>query len=343
MTDHAETQPVEDYLARVLADCGEDTSGHLPSDAEDLDSDVPGQHALALTTAEGAEYAAGDTDHLFTIQSIAKPFVYAMAIDDLGLERVQEAVGMEPSGEAFNELSLEGGTGRPLNPMINAGAIATHQLVDPQDYEPLPQPGDASEAQRSESVMRRSARILAGLRAFAGRDLQVDWESADAEYDDGYRNLAIAHMLRTHGVLEVEPEEAVRGYIDQCSVLVTVQDIARMAATLANNGLHPETGERVVSQRAARQTLSVMATCGMYDASGRWLAQVGIPAKSGVSGGIIGVLPGQVGLASFAPRLDDEGNSVQGVEMFKRLSQDLGLHLMANERRDIAESLRQES
>lgn len=333
-TPAREYDDVEEYLTQVLEDCGEDTSGHVAQDLPEASESDPLQHALAVATSDGTEYSGGDDEHLFTIQSISKPFVYALAIDDVGMDRVQEVVGMEPSGEAFNELSLEGKTGRPLNSMINAGAIATHQLVAFEDHEPL---ADGSERRgRTEEVRRRTARILSGLSAFAGRQLRIDWETADSE---SYRNLAIAHMLKTHEALEAEPEEAVLGYNEQCSVLVTVQDIARMAATLANNGLHPETGTRVISEHAARQTLSVMATCGMYDASGEWLARIGIPAKSGISGGIIGVLPGQVGLASFAPRLDDAGNSVQGMKMFERLSQDLGLHLMASERRDIAQSL----
>lgn len=372
MTDTQEQDPVERYLAQVLADCGEDESGHVPSEAELADTEgsesaegeqqssqsgeeqsgeeqsgeeqsdgEPVRHALAVVTAAGAEYAAGDREHLFTIQSISKPFVYAMALDEIGHDGVRQAVGMEPSGEAFNELSLEGGTGRPLNPMINAGAIATHQLISGAHGEPSVLPATASRAGRTDEVRRRTARIIAGLSAFAGRRLQVDWATADEEYEEGYRNFAIAHMLRTHHVFDAAPAHVVRGYIDQCAVLVTVQDIARMAATLANNGVHPESGTRVISARAARQTLSVMATCGMYDASGRWLTEIGIPAKSGVSGGIIGVLPGQLGLASFAPRLNDEGNSVQGVEMFKRLTDDFGLHLMASDRVDIADNLHQ--
>ncbi len=335
-TPAREHDDVEEYLAAVLEDCGEDTSGEVAPGLPELGEGDPLRHALAVATADGTEYSAGDDEHLFTIQSISKPFVYALAIDDVGMDRVQRYVGMEPSGEAFNELSLEGQTGRPLNSMINAGAIATHQLVDSQDHNPLEDGPERPE--RTEQVRRRTARILEGLSAFADRELRIDWETAD---DDSHRNLAIAHMLKTHEVLETEPEEAVLGYNEQCSVLVTVQDIARMAATLANNGLHPETGTRVISEHAARQTLSVMATCGMYDASGEWLARIGIPAKSGISGGIIGVLPGQVGLASFAPRLDEAGNSVQGQEMFERLSQDLGLHLMADERRDIAACLKQ--
>lgn len=325
-----------DYLSKVLEDCGKDTSGRLARELPELRGNEPVRHALAVTTAGGSEHSAGDDEHVFTMQSISKPFVYAMAIDDVGLDRVREVVGMEPSGEAFNELSLEGQTGRPLNPMINAGAIVAHQLVDAMGHEPLE--AGPEHAARTDATRQRTARILSGLGAFAGRALQIDWETANSVSD---RNLAIGHMLKTYGVLEAEPQEAVFGYTEQCSVLVTVRDIARMAATLANNGLHPETGERVVSENAARQTLSVMATCGMYDASGRWLARIGIPAKSGISGGIIGVLPGQAGLASFAPHLDEAGNSVQGVEMFERLSQDLGLHLMASERREVpATSLR---
>lgn len=323
------------YLRKVLEDCGEDTSGHMAQELPELRGDDPVRHALALVTAGGTERSAGDDEHVFTIQSISKPLVYALAIDDVGPDRVRETVGMEPSGEAFNELSLEGQTGRPLNSMINAGAIATHQLVDSSGYEPLRE--GPERAARTDEVRRRTARIVAGLSAFAGRELRIDWQTADSM---SHRNLAIAHMLKTHGVLEIEPEEAVLGYNEQCSVRVTVQDIARMAAVLANNGLHPETGDRVISESAARQTLSVMATCGMYDASGRWLARIGIPAKSGISGGIIGVLPGQIGVASFAPHLDEAGNSAQGVEMFERLSQDLGLHLMVSERRDIAGYLR---
>ncbi|TLP75588.1 glutaminase A [Nesterenkonia sphaerica] len=340
----AEPQPpeqassVSDYLEQVLATCGEDTSGHISEQLPAPGDTDPAQHALALVTADGTEYAAGDDQHYFTIQSISKPFDYAMALDDAGLERVHECVGTEPSGEAFNELSLEGGTGRPLNAMINAGALVAHQLVSPDKADPQGN-GEPTTSHHPE-VQARTARIVQGLSVFAGRDLNVDRELAEEEYAKDYRNLAIANMLKTHDILEVEPEEAVRGYTDQCCVLVTVRDLARMAATLANNGIHPETGERVVSEGAARRTLSVMATCGMYDGSGRWLARIGIPAKSGVSGGIIGVLPGQVGLASFAPRLDDEGNSVQGVEMFAQLCADLGLHLMASERRDVAQWLK---
>ncbi|MDZ5077348.1 glutaminase [Nesterenkonia sp. HG001] len=322
--------PIPDYLLEVLESCAQDRSGELADYIPELASADADRHALALGTTDGVSYSAGDAEAQFTIQSVSKPFVYALAIDDIGLEAVRARVGVEPSGEAFNELSLEGGTGRPLNPMINAGAIATHQLVSTEGCEPLDD-GAPERPARTESVRARTGRVLAGLSAFAGRELHIDYSVAESEFEESYRNRAIANMLRTHDIIGGEPTEAVRGYIDQCAVLVTVRDLALMAATLAGGGVHPVTGTQVVSAAAARQTLSVMATCGMYDGSGRWLARIGIPAKSGVSGAIIGVLPGQVGIASFAPRLDSEGNSVQGVEMFERLSQDMGLHLMSAE------------
>lgn len=329
--------PIPDYLQEVLQSCSGDASGHVADYIPELARADPDRRALAVATVDGSAYSIGDDELAFTIQSISKPFAYALAVDDIGLEAVLDKVGVEPSGEAFNELSLEGGTGRPLNPMINAGAIATHQLLDTAHHhagrhhaEPPAHTAPEHPA-RTGQVRQRTARALAGLSAFAGRELSIDYAAAQSEYREAHRNFAIAHMLRTYDIITNEPAEAVRGYTDQCAVLVNVSDIARMAATLANNGVHPDTGERVVSARAARQALSVMATCGMYDASGGWLAAIGIPAKSGVSGGIIGVLPGQVGIASFSPRLDSTGNSVQGVEMFRRLSEDMGLHLMSNE------------
>lgn len=330
-------ESINSYLREVLRESSRDVSGTLASYIPRLRDADENLQALALATTDGQQCSAGDDEHRFTIQSISKPFVYALALDDVGQDRVREMVGMEPSGEAFNELSLEGGTGRPLNPMINAGAIATHQLVDHTQH--ASHPGGRESDSRTSAVRSRTARILEGMAGFAGRELEVDWDAAEEEFATTYRNMAIAHMLKSHGSLDIEPEEAVRGYIDICSVLVTVKDIAQMAATLANNGVNPGTGQQVVSAEAARTTLGVMATCGMYDASGRWLTQIGIPAKSGISGGIIGVLPGQVGIASFAPRLDEEGSSVQGVSMFQHLSNELSLHLLSNRRINVIEEL----
>ena len=221
-------------------------------------------------------------------------------------------VGVEPSGEAFNEISLEPGSGRPRNPMINAGAITAHSLAGAQDLD----------------AAGRVERVVDGLSAFAGRRLGIDDAVCASEMEHAHRNLAIAHMLRSYGILEEDPRGVVDGYVRQCAVLVTVRDLAMMAATLANRGVNPGSGERVVDEWTVRQVLSVMATCGMYDAAGDWATQVGIPAKSGVSGGLIGALPGQLGIATFAPRLDAHGNSVRGVSLFERFSADMGLHVM---------------
>ena len=261
---------------------------------------------------DGELYASGDTDSLFTIQSISKPFVYALALADRGFEKVLDKVGVEPSGEPFNEISLEDSSGRPLNPMINAGAITTHSLVGTETM---------NRAERME-------RVISGLSAFAGRSLDVDEAVYSSEIEHAHRNLAIAHMLRSHDILTENPTGVVEGYTRQCSLLVNVQDLAMMAATLANYGIQPVTGEQVVPKTVVRQVLSVMFTCGMYNAAGDWATQVGIPAKSGVGGGIIGAVPGQLGLATFSPRLDVHGNSVRGVSLFERFSSDMGMHVM---------------
>jgi glutaminase len=264
-----------------------------------------------FATVDGQVYGAGDTDVEFTIQSISKPFAYALAPADRGFDAVLAKVGVEPSGEAFNELSLER-SGRPLNPMINAGAITAHSLVGPSGLGPE----------------ERTRRVVDGLSAFAGRRLEVDESVYASELENAHRNHAIAHMLRSYDVLTEDPEAVVAGYTRQCSLLVTTGDLAVMAATLANRGVHPGSGDRVVPEAVVRQVLSVMSTCGMYDAAGDWATRVGIPAKSGVAGGLIGALPGQVGIATFSPRLDPHGTSVRGSSLFGRFSSDMGLHVM---------------
>ncbi|MCP3422827.1 glutaminase [Nocardioides pinisoli] len=303
---------IPDYLAEALGDVASDTSGAPADYIPELATADPDLLGAAFATVDGEVYGAGDLDVELTIQSISKPFVYALALADRGFDAVLAKVGVEPSGEAFNEISLERGSGRPLNPMINAGAITTHSLAGSQEL-------DAG---------ARLERVVAGLSAFAGRRLEIDDGVCASELENAHRNLAIAHMLRSHGILDEDPTAAVAGYTRQCSLLVTVRDLALMAATLANRGVNPRTGERVVPERAVRQVLSVMSTCGMYDAAGDWATQVGIPAKSGVAGGLIGALPGQIGIATYSPRLDSHGTSVRGVSLFERFSSDMGMHLM---------------
>ncbi|GAA1622285.1 glutaminase [Brevibacterium sanguinis] len=304
--------PIPDYLNEILDDLRDDDRGAVADYIPGLASADPDRLAVALTTVEGRTYAAGDSDVEFTIQSMSKPFAYAAALTDRGTTFVDGRIDIEPSGEAFNELSLETGTYRPKNAMINAGAITAHSLLVGEG---------ASRDQRVE-------RALAFFSTLAGRQLRIDETIYESELETADRNLSIAHMLHNYGIIEDDAHEAVEGYTAQCSILVTVSDIATMAATLATGGVQPVTGERVISKPVARQTLSAMAAAGMYDAAGSWFSDVGIPAKSGVAGGLLGALPGQVGLGAFSPRLDEHGNSVRGVELFSRMSKDMGFHLM---------------
>lgn len=301
--------PLPDYLEHVLDECDGDDSGHLADYIPELANASPHRLALAMSTVDGEIYSVGDDDIEFTIQSMSKPFTYAYVLQQLGIDEVLEKVGVEPSGEAFNEISL-GKDGRPKNPMINSGAITTHSLIP------------VKENVSSAEILRQF------MSELAGRELCFDDSVYHSEIKTAYRNLSIGYMLRTVGILETDPVDIVNGYIRQCSILVTVKDLVRMGSVLANSGVDAQTGKRLLNRSVVRQVLSVMMSCGMYDAAGDWLTTVGIPAKSGVTGGILGVLPGQVSIAAFSPKLDEHGNSVRGIDMMERLSRDMGLHLM---------------
>ncbi|KAF4978166.1 hypothetical protein FZEAL_5411 [Fusarium zealandicum] len=304
--------PIPDYLNRVLENARPIETGEPASYIETLAKADTSKIAVALAMVDGQLYSAGDDLVEFSIQSISKAFVYALAIEDAGLKRVLEKIGVEPSGDGFSKLSLERDTNRPMNPMINAGAITAHSLVVSPDA----------------TVEQRTDRILEALSKLAGRQLHVDEEVYSAELRDADRNMGIGYMLKAAGVISCDPREAVKGYIRQCAINVNVRDLAMMAATLCNAGIHPITGESIIPHTSVRQVLSVMTTCGMYDAAGDWVSSIGIPAKSGVAGGIIGALPGQVGIATFSPKLDKRGNSVRGVAICEQLSRDMGLHMM---------------
>ena len=300
---------MQQYLEDIAAQCG-GTDGEVAAYIPELAQADPDRFALALATVDGHVYEVGDTDVRYSIQSISKPFTYALALDDQGPEAVAEKVDVEPSGEAFNEISLAGDSGRPRNPMINAGAITAASLV------------------AGETAAERFERVRQWYSRFADRELEVDEDVYDSEISTAHRNRAIAHMLREFEILHGDPEDTLDQYTRQCSIEVSTVDLARMAATLANGGVNPRSGERVLSSFLTERVLSVMATCGMYDAAGDWISAVGMPAKSGVSGGIIAVLPGQVGLAVFSPRLDAHGNSARGVTLCERMSRDMEMHLM---------------
>lgn len=302
--------PITALLHDVLEDVRPHDSGAPAGYIPELATADPERLALAAVGPHGRVRAVGDVAHEFTIQSISKPFVLALALADRGREAVLRKVGAEPSGEPFNAISLEPGTGRPANPMVNAGAIATSALI------------------AGDGVDDRTARIVEGLSAFAGRSLWVDEQVYSSESDTGDRNRALAHLLRSHGIIDGSVDIAVETYFRQCSLLVTTRDLAVMAATLAFGGMNPVTGDRVVAEHVSRDVLSIMTSCGMYDYSGEWLLRVGLPAKSGVSGGLMAVAPSQFGVAAFSPRLDDHGNSVRGIAVIEALSTKFGMHLL---------------
>jgi glutaminase len=304
------TSPLQDTLRELRHRFAALSAGDVATYIPELGRADPDHFAICVATVDGELYSTGDAAVPFTIQSISKPFVYGLALEDRGVEHVLERIAVEPSGEAFNAISLEAGSGRPRNPMINAGAIATAGLIDGAD---------------SNDKMERTLSTLSG---FAGRPLEIDHSVYLSERDTGHRNRAISYLLRNAGILREDVDEVLDRYFKQCSVLVTADDLAMMAATLANGGEHPRTGQRVINREHVARVLSVMATCGMYDYAGSWLYRVGMPAKSGVAGGIIAVLPGQLGLGVFSPRLDDFGNSVRGVAVCEALSEEFGLHLL---------------
>ncbi|MFG2841005.1 glutaminase A [Streptomyces zaomyceticus] len=297
-------------LADLCREFRELNTGHLATYIPPLARADPSDFGIALTSADGHRYRAGEANKLFTIQSVSKPFVLALALSELGADEVFRRVGAEPSGEPFNAISLDPETGRPANPMINAGAIATTALV----------PAATAE--------RRFSRILETLGRFAGRTLDVDEEVYRAEAATGDRNIALAHLMRAAGSLTVAPSAALDVYFRQCAILVDATDLAVMAATLANGGVNPVTGARAVPAPVTVQVLAVMATCGMYDGSGDWLLRVGLPAKSGVSGGLVAISPGRSGAGCYSPLLDAAGNPVRAVAALTELSRELGLHMM---------------
>ena len=269
----------------------------------------PNLFGICIATRDGHLYEVGDTRCKFTIQSISKALSYGLALEDRGEEHVLSRIGVEPSGDAFNAISLKPGTGAPFNPMINAGAIATCGQILSADGE------------------TRIQRITRYLSKCAGEQLDIDQEIYQSESETGHRNRAIGWMLRNFGIIDEDPHDILETYFQQCSLRVTCADLAVMGATLANQGINPITGERAIAHDYVDNVLGVMASCGMYDWSGEWIYHVGLPAKSGVSGGILAVLPGQLGIGVFSPPLDELGNSVRAIRVCMDLARELSLHL----------------
>jgi len=301
--------PIDAYLRELHQRHAATSDGSLATYIPELAKADPAWLGISLVTADGAVYEVGDTRQAVSIQSISKPFSFAFALDELGKAEVHGRVGVEPSGDPFNSIELGTDTGMPHNPMVNSGAITTTGLV-------FEQHGDET-----------AARLLDSYGEFAGRRLTLDEAVYRSELATAHRNRAIAHLLRGCGALRGDPERVLEAYLRQCSTLVDTRDLASMAATLANAGVNPLTGRRAASAETVSGVLTVMATCGMYDSAGEWLYTVGLPAKSGVSGGVIAVLPGRLGIAVLSPLIDTHGNSVRGVAVCRQLAADLDLHL----------------
>lgn len=273
--------------------------------------------AISIATIGGETIGVGDDDLPFPLQSVSKVFAYALALEDLGRERMLQHVGVEPSGDAFNSILFDERHNRPYNPMVNAGAIATTDLV------------------RGYDVDEKLERIVGSLREFAGNpDLDVDPDTLERELRTADHNRATAYLMRAQGMIAGDVEATLRLYLSQCSVHVTCRDLAVMGATLANGGVNPVTGRACLPRDRVRDVLSVMYTCGMYDFAGQWAYEVGVPAKSGVSGAILCVIPGKMGIAVFSPGLDAYGNSVRGTRVCREISDRLGLHVFATEEED---------
>jgi glutaminase len=310
--------PGPELVQSLLLDAYErhrgETDGEVSQVYPALARVAPDLFGVSVVGVTGRVFSIGDATVGFTIMSAAKPFVFALVCDMYGPEALRERIGVNATGLPFNSLSaVEQSADGRTNPMVNSGAIATTSLV----------PG--------ESLEERWASLLGGLSRFAGRELEVDDEVYESASATNHRNQAIAQLLQERARIAGDPRDALDLYTRQSSVRVTATDIALMGATLADGGVNPVTSERVISAETCRHTLAVMTTAGLYETSGDWLYDVGLPGKSGIGGGIVTVAPGKGGLGTFAPRLDAAGNSVRGQLVARDLSRSLGLDLFASE------------
>ena len=307
-TAPGEATRIQDILEGIYEKYLNVDDGAVATYIPELGKANPNDFGICLVTVDGHIFRAGDWNKEFTIQSMCKPLAFQMALEQFGVAETLKYVGVEPSGDAFNSIELDSKTTRPFNPMINAGAIAIASLI-------------------------KKSPVEAGVQAYvdrmseaAGRDLRIDWNVMQSETLTGNRNRAIAYLMRNFGIIDEQVTESLHQYFAQCSTLVTCQDMAMMAATLANMGTNPVTGKFVFEFQYIKYVLTVMLTCGLYDYAGAWAYEVGLPAKSGVGGGIFGVVNRQLGISVYSPKLDAQGNSVRGILVCKELANHFGLH-----------------
>lgn len=265
---------------------------------------------ITLVTVDGNSYDSGDTQYKFSIQSVSKVFTLAKVMDNIGPKAISEKIGAKATGRPFNSIiAIEDMGGSPSNPLVNAGAIATTSLI-----------GGKSKEEKWQG-------IISTFQQFAGSELEVNQSVYKSESETNQRNQAIAKLLESYGKIYANPAETVDLYTRQCAVNVSAHDLGVMAATLANGGVNPITGNKVVNVSVLPHVLAVMATAGMYDESGPWLYSVGLPGKSGVGGGIIAVSPGKYGIAAFSPRLNKSGNSIKAIMAIKAIAKKLNSNI----------------
>ncbi|MCC5806143.1 MAG: glutaminase A [Opitutales bacterium] len=302
-----ETVVDEVFLEAAAVDDG-DVTTYIP----ELARVDPALIGLSVCDGSGAFVERGDSGHYFTLQSISKVLGYACVLEIFDDETIARHVGVEPTGEDFDSIIKLDRHKRPFNPMVNAGAIAVTDLLLTRFG------GEAVE------------QTLAFFAQLLGRkDLVIDEAVYESEQRTGERNRAIAHLLKNFAILENSVEEVLALYFRHCAVQVTTGDLARLGMTLANGGCTPGGGDPVLCPETLRKLLSVTLTCGMYNYAGQWVYEVGFPAKSGVSGGMLGIVPGRYGIGVFSPRVDEKGSSPRGVCVQKRLSDRLNLHMFA--------------
>jgi glutaminase len=307
-------EAVQEWIDEAHARYRENRDGEVSRTYPALTEVAPDQFGICVAHVGGTVFSTGDAEREFTIMSVSKPFVFALVCDLLGPEDARARLGVNGTGLPFNSLAaVERSPDGRTNPMVNAGAIATTSLA----------PGA--------TAAERWAFLHDGLARFAGRPLALDEAVYASAAATNARNQGTARLLESYGRIYCEPAEAVDLYTRQCALRVTARDLAVMGATLADGGVNPVTGERAIDEAVCHHTLAVMLTAGLYETSGDWLYDVGLPAKSGIGGGIVTVSPGKGGMGTFAPRLDAAGNSVNGQLAARFLSARLGMDLLVSQ------------
>lgn len=302
--------PTDDELQRAVDmahDKFKDLEEGANADYIPILAEVPSElFGVAIATVDGKIITAGDVDHAFSIQSVSKPFVMALVMQEQGIDAIQQKIGVEPTGLPFNSIiAIELNKQRSINPLVNAGAIAAVSMLEATD------------------PAQRWAKIERGFNDFAGEKLEVLEEVYKSEAETNFRNVSIAYLLYNYGRLYSDPMEAVDVYTRQCSIGVNTRQLAMMGATLANGGINPKTGKMLIESDYVDEVLSVMMMAGFYDESGIWSYEVGLPGKTGVGGGIVVVVPGELAIAAFSPRLNEAGNSVRAMSAIKYIAEQL--------------------